>query len=117
MLFIQACFELNRKKFVNFKDFYAGNRANKTLRGARETWVTCSCYQQFPNVFSVALEKMIILFLTRFGRVKKHKLFIIAVHWVKPVWPGGPLSLTSTLLIRGLQGDINRAGKSFIKLG
>ena len=90
MLFNQTYSAFNRKKFVKFKDSYAGNRANTTLPLARETWETFSGYEQSPTVFvswkndnfvlarGLAMSKninfLLLLFIgqSRLGRLVRH---------------------------------------------
>ena len=63
--------------------------------------------------FQLRFKKRQFCFGRRFGRVKKHELFInifTTIHWVEPAWPAKPILLISTLLMTALSGDA--AGKA-----
>ena len=81
---------------------------------------TCSGYAQYPENFfnQMLFIKRLFCFGTRFGYVKKHKLFSAAfstIRWVKPDGPAKPILLTSTLLIRSPAG-IGRRSRLVINI-
>ena len=85
-------------------DAYGENRANKTLLETREIRETCSGFALLPIMLFLIdfnSKNYKFCFGTKFGQVKKHKLFITVyttLSWVKPVLPVEPILLTSTLL-------------------
>ena len=87
----------------------------KTVARGFRNLETCSGYaQSHANIFlSIVFQKRWFYFKTRFGHVKKHKLFITVfttIHWVKSDWSVEPMLLTSTLLMGTLPGNIGKAG-------
>ena len=77
--------------------------------GSRDLEICSSYVQSHANVFlSIAFQKRLFYFETRFDYVKKYKLSITVfttIYWVKPARPAEPILLTSTLLMGALTGD------------